>query len=217
MMLYVGMFLTIPFILLAVASFFDWWLIGELDNMIGHEFYEERSAGLTSLFIFFTRLADGWFIAIVVIVISLFFILKYKNYRLALWYAATVGLGAGLVNQLVKFLFQRPRPTNINHLIEQGGYSFPSGHAMGSMILYGALAFLIIRLAKHKVTKWLVFIAAGILITLVGASRVYLGVHYPSDIIGGYSLGAAWLALSIGVYGLAWTQVGLPHEDDKRS
>lgn len=104
------------------------------------------------------------------------------------------------MNQLVKFFFRRPRPTHVDHLIVQGGYSFPSGHAMGSIITYGALLFLIIRASK----SWKPVIIASLtlipLIGLIGISRVYLGVHYPSDIIGGYSLGLAVLSLSIGLY-----------------
>lgn len=203
----IGLILTIPFLFLALLSFFDWGIIGELDNEIGREFHEERRSWLTWVFIGITRLGDGWFIALVVLFVSGYFLIKRKDWKPALWYLLTVGLGAGVLNQFVKFIFQRPRPEDSLHLIEQGGYSFPSGHAMGSIIVYGALLFLILRLSSHLLRNWVSAFFLLLLIGLIGVSRVYLGVHYPSDIIGGYSLGAAWLAFSIGLYGLAVTKI----------
>lgn len=204
-----ALLLTIPFILLAIVSFFDWGIIGEIDAEIGNEFHEERRASLTWFFIAVTRLGDGWFIGLVVLAVSGYFLLKRKSWRISLWYLLTVGLGAGVLNQLMKFIFRRPRPDVSLHLIDQGGYSFPSGHAMGSIILYGALIFLVIRLSEHQLKKVIVVSALTILIGLIGISRVYLGVHYTSDIIGGYSLGAAWVALCIAVYGLTITNINI--------
>lgn len=192
--------LTIPFLFLVWMSFYDCGFIGLLDEVIGNEFHEERRALLTWGFIFVTRLGDGWFVGLFTILFSLYIWRFRKNTRLAVWYFLTVSVGAGGVNQLVKIFFRRPRPTHVEHLIVQGGYSFPSGHAMGSIITYGALLFLIIRASK----SWKPVLAASVtlipLIGLIGISRVYLGVHYPSDIIGGYSLGLAILSLSIGLY-----------------
>lgn len=200
--------LTIPFLFLVWMSFYDWGFIGLLDEVIGNEFHEERGTLLTWTFILITRIGDGWFIGLFTILFSLYVWYYRKNTRLAVWYFLTVSVGAGAVNQLVKIFFRRPRPTHIEHLIVQGGYSFPSGHAMGSIIAYGALLFLIIRASK----TWLpVLIASATLlplIGLIGISRVYLGVHYPSDIIGGYSLGLAVLSLSIGLYSISLKDKG---------
>ncbi|PRY80987.1 phosphatase PAP2 family protein [Alkalibacterium olivapovliticus] len=203
-----AMILTIPFLFLVWMSFYDWGFIGLLDELIGNEFYEERGSLLTWAFIFITRLGDGWFIALFTIVLSLYIWRFRKNTRLAVWYFLTVSVGAGGVNQLVKILFRRPRPTHVEHLIVQGGYSFPSGHAMGSIITYGALLFLIIRASK----TWLPVLIGSVtllpLIALIGMSRIYLGVHYPSDVIGGYSLGLAMLSLSIGLYSVSLKDKG---------
>ncbi|MCC5895378.1 MAG: phosphatase PAP2 family protein [Alkalibacterium sp.] len=203
-----AMILTIPFLFLVWMSFYDWGFIGLLDELIGNEFYEERGSLLTWAFIFITRLGDGWFIALFTIVLSLYIWRFRKNTRLAVWYFLTVSVGAGGVNQLVKILFRRPRPTHVEHLIVQGGYSFPSGHAMGSIITYGALLFLIIRASK----TWLPVLIGSVtllpLIALIGMSRIYLGVHYPSDVIGGYSLGLAVLSLSIGLYSVSLKDKG---------
>lgn len=195
-----AMVLTIPFLLLVWASFYDWGLIGVLDEVIGSEFHEERGDVLTWFFILITRMGDAWFVALFTTLFSAWIWKSRNNKRLAIWYFLTVSVGAGGVNQLVKFVFRRPRPTHVEHLITQGGYSFPSGHAMGSIVTYGALLFLIIRATR----AWLPAIVSSMvllpLIALIGISRVYLGVHYPSDIIGGYSLGLAVLSLSIGLY-----------------
>lgn len=204
-----ALLLTIPFVLLAIASFFDWEIIGELDAEIGNEFHEERRVWLTWIMIFITRLGDGWFIALVALVISGYFLLKRHSWRISLWYLLTVGLGAGVLNQAMKFIFRRPRPDVTLHLIDQGGYSFPSGHAMGSIIVYGALIFLIVRLSNNKKRNRIAVLALSLLIGLIGMSRVYLGVHFMSDIIGGFSLGAAWVALCIGIYGLTVTNINI--------
>lgn len=203
-----GMLVTIPFILLAVMSFFDWGLVAELDDVVGRGFHDSRREWLTWFFVGITRLGDTWFVTLLTTVIFFYLFLKHSSLRLAIWYAATVALGAGVLNQVVKYIFQRPRPSNVEHLINQGGYSFPSGHAMGSLITYGAIIFLVVRLSKNTLLNWIVGILLALLIGFIGISRVYVGVHYPSDIIGGYSLGAAWLAFSIGMYGLALTKQG---------
>jgi undecaprenyl-diphosphatase len=90
-----------------------------------------------------------------------------------------------LLNPLMKALFLAPRPTMIEHLVAASGHSFPSGHAAGAMALYGALALLSRSLALQ-------LICAG-LIVATGLSRVWLGVHWPSDVIGGWAEGAACL------------------------
>ncbi|WP_368645323.1 phosphatase PAP2 family protein [Alkalibacterium putridalgicola] len=201
-----GLVMTIPFILLAWMSFYDWGFVGTLDEMIGAEFYDERESLLNTFFIFITRLGDGWFIALLTLAVSGYTGFYKKNKQIAWWYFITVSVGAGVMNQVVKYIFQRERPTDFEPLIEQGGYSFPSGHAMGSMIAYGALLFLIIR----TYSKWKVILPSIIviipLIALIGISRIYLGVHYPSDIIGGYSLGLAVLSVSLGIYSLYLTK-----------
>jgi len=201
-----GLIMTIPFLFLVYMSYQDWGFVGTLDEMIGNEFYEERETLLNYFFIFITRLGDGWFMILLTLSVTAYAGLYKKNKQIAWWYFLTVSLGAGATNQILKFIFQRERPTTVAHLIEQGGYSFPSGHAMGSIIAYGALLFLIIR----TYSSWKVILPSVIvlvpLIALIGISRIYLGVHYPSDVIGGFSLGLAILSLSLGIYSLFLTK-----------
>ncbi|GEL67741.1 phosphatase PAP2 family protein [Marinilactibacillus psychrotolerans] len=205
-MFYLGMITIIPFLILAVASYFEWGLLGMFDDWIGREVHDERDSLLTILFTLITRVGDGWFVALFTLIVSTVILFKFKNKWLSIWYFLTVALGAGGLNQILKFIFKRERPSDVEHLISQGGYSFPSGHAMGSMIVYGALIFLFIRLARKKITYVAATVGFGALVALIGISRVYLGVHYPSDIIGGYSVGLMWIAFSIGMYGLSLTR-----------
>jgi undecaprenyl-diphosphatase len=109
------------------------------------------------------------------------------------------GGGAGLINQLLKSDFQRTRPDLFQGPLHLTSYSFPSGHSMGSIAVYGMLAFLAIRLLKHRLSKIAVGVVAALLILGVGLSRVYFGVHYPTDVLGGFIAGAIWLVISIAI------------------
>lgn len=107
--------------------------------------------------------------------------------------------GAGLLNFLLKHLFERSRP-DILRIITETGYSFPSGHAMGALCFYGIAAFfLCLRLERPKY-KLLLSLFAAFYILLIGLSRIYLGVHYPSDVLAGYIAGSTWLFFCISLY-----------------
>jgi undecaprenyl-diphosphatase len=107
--------------------------------------------------------------------------------------------GAGLVNQLLKSIFQRVRPDLFSGPLHLTSYSFPSGHSMGSIACYGMLAFLGIRLLHGRLSKIGLGVAAALLILAIGLSRIYFGVHYPTDVIGGFLAGAIWLVISIAI------------------
>ncbi|MDE1549028.1 phosphatase PAP2 family protein [Jeotgalibaca caeni] len=193
--------LVISFILLAVASLYGWGWLSVLDREIGLDIIEDQNDFLTPIFIAVTELG-GTYVAVILLTIVSIYVFKWQGRPdLAVWFILTVSLGAGALNQFFKFLFERPRPP-IQHLVEQGGYSFPSGHSMGATILYGSIVFLLVQLGKKRWMKWLALFLAATMIVIIGISRIYLGVHYPSDVIGGFSLGAAWLAACIGAYGL---------------
>lgn len=99
-----------------------------------------------------------------------------------------------LVNQALKFLIQRPRPEGFR-LAEVGGFSFPSGHSMVAMAFFGLLAWLVWRYERDLRMRNLFVASFGVVIVMVGLSRIYLGVHYASDVIGGFCASVIWLAL----------------------
>ncbi|KQU59909.1 phosphatase PAP2 family protein [Rossellomorea marisflavi] len=148
-------------------------------------------------------------------IISIVILLFLKKVPLAAFMAITVGIG-GAFNSLLKSLFKRDRP-DFHVLIEQGGYSFPSGHSMGSFIFYGAIAFMLYRAFDRHLYKWISIVIAIGLILVIGTSRVYLGVHYPSDIVGGYSAGGAWLIVSILAYSYLAKRYKWWNKDEKKA
>lgn len=109
--------------------------------------------------------------------------------------------GATLLNILLKHLFGRSRP-ELLRVVEAAGFSFPSGHAMVSLCFYGMLAFLIARCLQRWRWRLAAAMLAVLLAAAIGISRVYLGVHYPTDVVAGYSAGAMWLAFCVSL--LLW-------------
>lgn len=99
---------------------------------------------------------------------------------------------------MIKLFFMRERPS-LAHLVVETSYSFPSGHAAGSMILYGSLLFLLPAFVQRTLRTLLQLLMMFIIVS-VGISRIYLGVHFPTDIIGGYLLSLSWLCLTYPVY-----------------
>jgi undecaprenyl-diphosphatase len=122
------------------------------------------------------------------------FLFLQERYRTALVILVTAGSGE-LANQVMKFAFARPRPTVVPHLRDVVSTSFPSGHAMESAIIYLTLGAMMMRIAERRLTKIYCMTMAVSVTLLVGISRVYLGVHYPSDVIGGWIFGFAWASI----------------------
>jgi membrane-associated phospholipid phosphatase len=106
--------------------------------------------------------------------------------------------GAALLWPVAKTLVARPRPHLFAGAQSIGGYSFPSGHATDIVAFFGALAFILWIAIPRRNLRLLIPAVSGITVVMVGLSRIVLGVHYPTDVIGGYALGGAWLAAIIG-------------------
>ena len=105
--------------------------------------------------------------------------------------------GSAVLNQLLKGLFARPRPYFEHPLLIETSYSFPSGHAMGSFVLYGMLAYFAVLALKTWRARTAVVFGAALLVLLIGLSRMYLGVHYFSDVVAGFAAGGVWLSACI--------------------
>lgn len=140
-----------------------------------------------------TKLAIGISLAAMAV---LFFFLKH---RMELVFFLWVSIGSLLLNKLIKAWFHRERP-DIHRIIEEIGYSFPSGHSMAAFSLYGGLAYLLWRHMRNRQERFVLAAFAVAMTAGIGWSRIYLGVHYPSDVIGGYAASGAWLMLSIGLF-----------------
>ncbi len=137
----------------------------------------------------------GGAIILIVVTIALLISIKNKKIRLSIFSNLVI---ITILNQLLKRILQRPRPTEYR-IIEETGYSFPSGHSMISMAFYGYLIYLIYKYVKNKYIKWISIILLSILICVIGISRIYLGVHYTSDVLGGFLISISYLIIYISV------------------
>lgn len=157
-----------------------------------------ETPSLTAIMKWFTFIGSGDSIMVIALIV-MFFLYIVLHHRSELVFFIIVVMGAGFLNGILKDYFHRARP-DLHRLIEIGGYSFPSGHAMSAMAVYGALAFLLWRHISTRFGRSLLIIFSAMMIFMIGISRVYLGVHYPSDIIGGYFASGFWLATAIWFY-----------------
>lgn len=148
--------------------------------------------GLTPILKVITELGGVAFTVIAGVLIFIF----CKKIR---WFVTFDLVGVTLINQLLKHIIRRPRP-NILRLVEESGYSFPSGHSMVSMTFYGIIIYLVYKNVNDKYLKWLLITLLSLLILAIGFSRIYVGVHYFTDVVGGFLLGLAYLVIYVNIY-----------------
>lgn len=132
----------------------------------------------------------------ILVMLFLFIVLKHRSELILMM--VTIA-GSALINQGLKHFFQRARP-EFHRLIEIEGYSFPSGHAMNAFTVYGIITFLLWRHIHKRSGRIMLLLFSTLMILGIGMSRIYLGVHYPTDIIGGYLASGCWLTIVIWVY-----------------
>lgn len=146
---------------------------------------------VTNIFKVITEFGD----ALVLIGITVLSLLVLKNKKIGI--AISLNLASiALLNQILKRIIQRPRPEGFR-LIEQSGYSFPSGHSMASMAFYGLIIYFVYKYVKNKMARNIICTILGLLIILIGISRIYLGVHYASDVLAGFMISIAYLVVYI--------------------
>ena len=148
-----------------------------------------RNEFLTYFFKFITMFGSG----IVIGIICLIFLIKNRKCGILITINAVNIL---ILNVFLKLVFTRDRPFDLM-IISEDGYSFPSGHAMAALGFYGFIIYIIYHLNLSKRIKYLFIILLGILIFLIGLSRIYLGVHYASDVIAGYMVSLSYLIIYI--------------------
>jgi undecaprenyl-diphosphatase len=122
-----------------------------------------------------------------------------RNRQAALQILAA-SVGSGLLTLVTKYLIERIRPESAQQLVAVSGFSYPSGHSVSSSALYLTIAFIACRYAERPRTRVAIVFGIAVLIFMVGASRVYLGVHYASDVVSGIALGAAWAFILAGSF-----------------
>lgn len=132
-----------------------------------------------------------------VFIITTFLLLFIKDNKIRISIVANLVIST-LLNQILKNILQRPRPTEYR-IISANGYSFPSGHSMVNMAFYGYLIYLIYKHVNNKYLKWTLMVLLALLIILIGISRIYLGVHYTSDVLAGFLMGISYLIIFISV------------------
>jgi membrane-associated phospholipid phosphatase len=116
-----------------------------------------------------------------------------KLWRLSIGLMMSVA-GAGLLNSWLKGVYERPRPDNPDAWAKAAGFSFPSGHAMISLVFFGFIAYALVHVVRDQKRSWVAAMVLGIIPLAVGISRLVLGVHYPTDVLAGWAAGASWLA-----------------------
>lgn len=179
--------LSILFILLSVLIATNKTI--NLDNNIHSYILSIRNNHLNNIFKIITNLGSAS--CLIILTISILIFIKDKKIGRNIIIHLSLAL---LLNQFTKIIFARPRPININ-LIKESGYSFPSGHSMISLVFYGYIIYQIHKSNINKNLKLIINTILIITILLIGISRIYLGVHYLTDIIGGFILASIYLLI----------------------
>jgi len=180
---------------------FDEWLLlalrtpGNLSDPIGPKWFEEMMRDITAL-------GGTAVLTLGVLAVTGFLALMHKTHAAI---AVLVSVVSGMVlSQAIKWAYARPRPELVPHGMETYSASFPSGHSMMAAVVYLTLGALLARHQAQPRMKVYVLVVAVLLTVLVGMSRIYLGVHWPTDVLAGWCLGAAWAILCW--FAMLWLQ-----------
>ena len=141
----------------------------------------------------------------------------WRKVRGAAWTLPIAVIGAGVIIQGIKLFVQRPRPQAVPHsfqpLIHETGYSFPSGHSLIAMVVYGLLGYFVLHLFRNHAARLAVRIVTVLVVFSIGVSRVYVGVHYPTDVLAGWTAGVPWLIACLALHEVLarrWPSTGEP-------
>lgn len=172
------------------------------DVQLSNWLHAHSSPLLTKAMFVATSLGSTVAVTCIAVALGLYFLWRRRFYWLAAL-ATSVGGGA-LLNKLLKYIFHRPRPHFDDPILKLTSYSFPSGHTMMATVLYGVVAAYL--LAKTQDWRWrvLIILSTGLLIALVAFSRMYLGAHYLSDVLGAMAEGLAWMSLCLTIVYSVW-------------
>ena len=178
----------------------EWQLFVSLDRHVDEELHERATPWVTRTMevVSWFGSTTGLFLSTAVACVAL---VVRRHLRAAVLVALAFA-GAQVLATVLKVEFARPRPSFADPVVPQGhGYSFPSGHATGSMAVYGALAYVAVATVPRRGARAAWAVAALALVAAIGFSRLYLGKHFPSDVIGGWSVALAWVgALALAIF-----------------
>ncbi|MCD1260564.1 phosphatase PAP2 family protein [Paenibacillus athensensis] len=191
----VALALLVGFIVVSQSLQAAW--VDHFDRTVGEAVRGMRSDGLTPVAKFFTSLGTSKVEGAVCLAIALLLMFRLKHRWETLILIVGV-LGTWGLNTLLKSVFGRARPELALRLVEETGFSFPSGHSMVSMLFYGLAGYLLWYEARGVWrAAWLIPLVTMLVVLCIGCSRIYLGVHYPSDVLAGFAAGGACLAACI--------------------
>ena len=165
------------------------------DRQVTEYITSYRTPELNQIFTFITDLGDVYAYVVAVTIVIIFFLKKFRSWKFILELVGVLIL-ATLSNIALKRVFNRARPMS-EHLVVVESLSYPSGHAMSAMAFYGFLIYLVFRIKMSRWLRTLLALFFAVLILLIGISRIYLGVHFPSDVVGGFLAGLIWVAFCI--------------------
>ena len=177
------------FILLSYLIFSN--RLNDIDTLTHTWILKIRNKNLNNILQAYTNMGGATFLIILSIILLIFI----KKKKIPLYILINL-VFAFLTNEIAKNIFSRSRPIGIN-LVDETGLSYPSGHSMVSLAYYGFIAYLLYKRTTSKLIKTIIWIILTILISIIGFSRIYLGVHYLTDVIGGFLLAIIYLTIYI--------------------
>ncbi|QHS24560.1 phosphatase PAP2 family protein [Virgibacillus sp. MSP4-1] len=163
-----------------------------IDRMAREFVQSAESPAADRVFSLITELGSVMFITICSVLVAAGLWIFYQRRKWRILYFAVAMIGISVLTTVLKGLYERKRPSILAEY-DGTGFSFPSGHSTGSMVFYGFLIYLTIRSGLHAYVKWLIYLLLVIIILAIGFSRIYLNVHYATDVIAGYLIGLIWL------------------------
>ena len=181
---------TLLILFLIITGLVIFKLTGPFDSFIYDVVRSLECDFFDKYFVFVTKFGNE--ITIVAVVLITMIIFRSWDG----WLLGILAANSALTNKIVKSIIQRPRP-DVLKLIEQGGYSYPSGHSMISIAVYGYLLYYVVKRVSNKYIKYSLSVLLAILILSVGISRIYVGVHYASDVLGGFIFAAIEVMLIV--------------------
>ena len=203
---------AVPATVLAYAATHGWAPLRGLDQGTADRLHRwaVRSPGAVSAMQWVSTLLHPWALRCVAALVVAWLLVR-RQVRLALWAAVAV-LGAGVLDYLLKIVVHRARPALPEAVAMAPGYSFPSGHALSSIVVFGA-ALLIVLPLLHGAWRVVAWAGAVACVLLVGFSRVGLGVHFVSDVVAGWLIGLGWLAVTVAAFESWRRATGRPPHD----